>query len=197
MVASRLVLLASSVLVLSACSTPPSLQKFIPSFGSSSTPSPVVSQSASQPTIAPAPEDSYCPRVSILADSSSLRSFGGRTGDGAALRHQISIGDLARECQAKPDGSIVVKVGVEARVLLGPAGGSGGRYDAPVQILVKSGNSTLVNRSRRLPILVASGETFGSATLVEEGILVPASAARDFEIEVGLGVAPTTRAKRR
>lgn len=132
-------------------------------------------------------EDVYCPPVTIFEGGSAIQAYsGGRAGDSSALRSQISLGQLARECVGQADGSTLVKVGVEARALLG-AGGSAGRYEAPVQILVKNGSSVLANRSRRAAVPIPAGGTQGTVTVIEEGIVVPAAYANTFEIEVGLG----------
>lgn len=143
------------------------------------------------PTVPPpaktAIEDVYCPSVDIPEGGASMQSFaGGRTGDGGALRSQIALGQIARECVGSPDGTTLVRVGVEGRALLG-VGGSPGRYDVPVHILVKSGSTTIASRSRRLNVVVPPGDTQGSFAFVEEGIVVPARDASVFEIEVSLG----------
>jgi hypothetical protein len=142
------------------------------------------------PTVPPpaktAIEDVYCPSVDIPEGGSSIQAFsGGRVGDQGALRSQIALGQIARECVGSPDGTTTVRVGVEGRALLG-AGGSPGRYDVPVHILVKSGSTTIASRSRRMSVVIPSGDTQGSFSFVEEGIVVPARDASVFEIEVGL-----------
>src|SRR5215211_5795231 len=114
-----------------------------------------------------------CPRVDIAEGGAALRTYaGGRTGNPESLRSQITIANVARECIGQPDGSIVVKVGVEGRALIGPAG-SGGRFDAPVRVVVKRGDRVFANRIRRIPVTVPAGESQGAFVTVEEGILVP------------------------
>jgi hypothetical protein len=125
--------------------------------------------------------DVYCPTVDVMDGGSVIRS-----GDGSSVRSQIALGDLARECVGQPDGSTLVRVGVEARALLG-AGGSAGRYDVPVQIVVKDGSTVFANRSRRVAAAIPAGQTQTTVSIVEEGIVVPAGSANNFEIEVGLG----------
>lgn len=142
-------------------------------------------------------EDVYCPSVDIAEGGSSIQSFaGGRVGDPAGLRSQIALGQIARECVGRPDGTTVVKIGVEGRVLLG-AGGASGRYDVPVNIVVKSGSTVIANRSRRVAVSVPAGDTQGTFQVIEEGIVVPAADASIFEIEVGLGGAGAPAASRR
>ncbi len=128
--------------------------------------------------------DVYCPPVSVIDGGSAIQVRGG--GDAGSVRSQIALGDLARECIGQPDGSTLVRVGVEARALLGTAG-SAGRYDVPVQIVVKDGSTVFANRSRRVAAAIPAGQTGTTVSVVEEGIVVPAASVDSFEIEVGLG----------
>ena len=118
--------------------------------------------------------------------SSSSPVAGGRSGDANALRSQVSIGNVARECQGQPDGSTLVKVGVEGRALLG-AGGGAGRFNVPVQIVVKGGSGVIATRSRQTSVAIPSGDTQASFAGIEGGIVVPAAYANTFEMDVGLG----------
>ncbi len=141
-------------------------------------------------------EDIDCPSVDV--SDAAIRSYaGGRQGQYEALRHQISIANVARECAVQDDGSIRVRVGVQGRVLIGPAGGSGGRFDAPVSVVVRSGSQVFASRTRRAAVSVPSGDTGGDFTVVEDGITIPASVGENFEILVGLGAAPGAQAARR
>ncbi len=127
-----------------------------------------------------------CPRVDVAEGGAALRTYtGGRTGSPEALRTQLTISNVARECIGQPDGSIVVKVGVEGRALIGPAG-SAGRFDVPVRIVVKRGDQMFANRVRRIPVTVPPGEAQAPFVTVEEGIVIPPGTG-DFDCEVGLG----------
>jgi hypothetical protein len=128
--------------------------------------------------------DVYCPTVEVMDGGSALQVRGG--GEAGSIRSQIALGDIARECVGQPDGSTLVKVGVEARALIG-VGGSAGRYDVPIQIVVKDGSTVFASRSRRVPASIPAGQTQATVSVIEEGIVVPASYANSFEIEVGLG----------
>ncbi len=128
--------------------------------------------------------DVYCPTVDVPDGGAALQVRGG--GEAGSVRSQITLGEIARECIGQPDGSTLVKVGVEARALLG-VGGSAGRYDIPVQIVVKDGSTVFANRSRRVAAAIPAGQTQTTVSVIEDGIVVPASYANSFEIEVGLG----------
>jgi hypothetical protein len=132
-------------------------------------------------------EDVYCPTVTVMDGGSAIQVYaGGRAGDASALRSQVSISELARECRGQPDGSTLVRVGVEGRALLGVGGGAG-RFNVPVQIVVKGAPGVIANRSRQTSVAIPSGDTQASFTVIENGIVVPAAYANSFEIEVGLG----------
>lgn len=151
--------------------------------------------SLTEPPAAPptAVEMADCPRVDVVEGGAALQSFAGGRPSPDALRSQLTISNVARECIRQPDGSVVVKVGVEGRALIGPAG-SAGRFDAPLRIVVKRGDQVFANRLRRVPITVPQGEAHASFVTVEEGIVVPPGTG-DFDIEVGLGGAGEKPAK--
>lgn len=126
-------------------------------------------------TVPLAPEDVHCPRIAVAEGGSALQ----------VSRSQITLGQLARECLGQADGTTLVKVGVQGRAILGAGGG--GRYDVPIRVVVRQGDRIIASRVRRMAVQIPAGESHGSFALVEEGIVVPRSAAEDFEIEVGLG----------
>ena len=132
-----------------------------------------------------------CPPVGVIDGGSAIR-----VGSGNAVRSQISIARLARECVGRPDGSIMVKVGVEGRVLLGAGGGAGGRYDAPVRFVVKRGDKVFATKVKRVAGAIPAGDTQASFTVVEDGLVVPPGVG-EYEIDVGLGGAGASGGKPR
>jgi hypothetical protein len=132
------------------------------------------------------PDDEVdCPRVEIFEGGAALRAFGGAVGDANALRNQISIAQVARECTPTGGGGLTIKVGVEGRALIGPVGAPG-TFTAPLNILIKRGETVVARRTRTVSVTVPAGDTQGSFVVVEEGIAVPAGSG-DLGIEVGLG----------
>lgn len=154
------------------------------------------------PTVPPSMPDEitdvYCPTVGVIEGGAAMQAYvGGRVGDAYALRNQIALGQLARECTGRPDGSTVVRVGVEGRALLGAGAGTGGRFNVPVRIVVKRGDRIIDTRVRQASVEIPAGDTQGSFALVEEGFVVPAADAGTFDIEVGLGGAAAAPGGRR
>ena len=141
----------------------------------------------------------YCPQVDVPEGGAALRSLGGRAGDNAAVRNQITLGRLARECTKLQDGSVAIKVGIAGQVLLGPAGAPG-RFEAPVQIAIKYGDTIIASRSKKVAVSVAPGEAQGLFTLVEDGFVVPRAMSEDYDIVVSLGsgsAKPAARSRRK
>ncbi|MFC6745764.1 hypothetical protein ACFQFG_13860 [Methylobacterium persicinum] len=117
-----------------------------------------------------------------------------RTVAGDNVRTQISLGRIARECARQPDGSVRVKVGVEARVLLGPAGAPG-RFDVPVTFAIKHNDKVVTSRMARTNAEIGRGEAQGFAQIVVDDLVVPADMAADYDIEVSLGAGKASPGK--
>lgn len=139
------------------------------------------------------PEDTappYCPTVDVFEGGSNLRVMGGSN-----VRSQTTLGRVARECTKRADGSVTVRVGIEARVLLGPAG-SPGRFEVPATVLIKADDKVLTSRSDRTTAVIAPGEAQGFAQIIIDDVVVPPANAADYEIEVGLGTRNAAKAPR-
>ncbi|GGC62809.1 hypothetical protein [Chelatococcus reniformis] len=139
-------------------------------------------------------EELSCPRIDVLEGGSSIRR-GGSGNETDTLAYQLAFGEMARECRKGPDDSTIIKVGVEIRALLGPAG-KPGTFNTPLTVQVRRGDSGVVRRTRQVSISIPAGAASGSATVVEEGIAAPPGNG-DLLIEVGLGAASAPAAKSR
>jgi hypothetical protein len=97
------------------------------------------------------------------------------------VRYQFSLGQLAREC-AILGQTMTMKVGVQGRLVVGPAGGPGSA-DAPIRIaLVREGPSpqTIWTRFYRVPVAVGAGQTGVTFTHVEEDLTIPLPPKEEF-----------------
>ena len=139
------------------------------------------------------PGEAYCPVVDVVDGGAALQSFAGAAGDGSRLRNQVTFGRISRECTHRADGSIAVRVGVQVRVLLGPAGAPG-RFEAPLTIALKYDDKTFDSRTRRVGVVVPAGSAQGTEAVIEDGLSVPADKAVGYEIVVGLtGAGPRAK----
>ena len=127
-----------------------------------------------------------CPPVDIRPGTSTLTiNAAGRTPETTGLRYQGSITQTARECSATA-GNLTIRVGVQGRLLLGPAGGPG-QLDVPVRFaLVQEGVQprTIWTKLYRIPVTVEPGQTGATFTHVEEDLTVPKPSASMLEAYV-------------
>ncbi|WP_332839851.1 hypothetical protein [Methylobacterium sp. Leaf118] len=131
------------------------------------------------------PDDVYCPQIFVPDGGAAIQAFAGGAGDRSRLRYQIVFARLSRECKARSDGSVGVRVGVELRALLGPSGTSG-RFDAPVTFAIKYNEKPVMARTHRVAVPVPAGTAQGEASVIENDLIVPADKAIGYDIEVSL-----------
>jgi hypothetical protein len=134
-------------------------------------------------------DDLQCPPVTVKG--AVVRQGGA---DSSSVRNQLAINDVARECtNAQAGGGFTLKVGVQGRVVLGPAG-TPGTYAATLRIQVRRSGNIVANRSVRVAATVGAGQGGAEFVHVEEGILVPGGSAQPA-VEVWLegGAAQTAR----
>ena len=124
-----------------------------------------------------------CPGVTVRQGAStlSITAPGAETGP-MTTRYQVSIAQTAREC-APLGAMMTMKVGVEGRVLLGPAGGPG-QIDVPLRMaVVQEGASpkTIVSKFYKLAVAVPPGQTSVPFVHVEQDLTFPTPRAADFD----------------
>ena len=126
---------------------------------------------------ATAASDVECPGVDVRAGAATLM-IGSKPGEGEPsaldLRYQGSIIRTARECHVN-SGMMTMKVGIEGRVITGPAGGPG-NVDVPLRIaVVKEGPEpkTIVSKFARIPVTIAGSIDRVTFTHVESDIAFP------------------------
>src|SRR5579872_6632551 len=164
-------------------STSPTLSQKVSNFFSSS--------SATSPqTVANAAADVACPFIDIRQGAGTLTV--GPTGENAAmaLKYQGTFVRAAREC-AVVAGQMVMKVGVEGRIIIGPAGGPG-QINVPLRIAVVRdttvGPKTIVTKLIRIPVAIQSSTDTPTFTHIEEGLSFPmpsAAALEDYTVYIG------------
>jgi len=182
------------VVLLSGCSSYDSLvgAKPSPAAGASSsssfsdrfssflqgTPSSTMAEGAGAP-----PPDLDCPTVEIRQGASTFSQSAQESGSNAlSLRFQASFLKTAREC-ALHGANVTMKVGVQGRVIVGPAGISG-PITLPMRLaVVKEGlePKTIWTKFYSVPVTMPPGQPNVLFTQVEEDLTVPMPASKDFD----------------
>jgi hypothetical protein len=128
-----------------------------------------------------------CPSVDIRTGAGTMLVAGkpGQPASSTDLRYQYSFSQLARQCIASGP-TLVMKVGVQGRVIVGPSGGPG-QADIPLRYaVVMEGPQprTIVTKFKRLPITVAPGDSNIPFTDVEEDLSFPIPSHAELEAYV-------------
>jgi hypothetical protein len=155
--------------------------------------------------VANAQPDVDCPLIDIRQGASTL-TIPPPPPDGSneamSLKYQGIFVRAARECKVA-SGQMVIKLGVEGRIVVGPAGGPG-QVDVPLRIAVvdvdPSGAKAIVTKLIRIPVTVGNDDNV-NFTHIEDGLsfpLPPSAALDNYIIYIGfdpLGAAAEDKAK--
>ena len=157
-------------------------------------------QAATGQAAAAGPRELVCPFVDVREGAAAHRVYAGQPSN-ANVRYQFSIGDVARECRVVGD-RLVMRIGVEGRVLLGPAGGPSS-FTVPVSIAVRDEQSKNFVASRVFwrAAVIPQGASNTVFSVVSDEIAVPFrgnAANQDYQIFVGFdGASAATGSARR
>lgn len=132
--------------------------------------------------------DINCPVVDVLEGGAAHRVYSGRGTSNQDVRYQFSVGQTARECSME-NGQIAIRVGVEGKVLLGPAG-SASSFNVPVKIAVRDENTQqmVASKTYQVAVTLPPGAPHSTFSVVSEPLLVPfrrKEANEDYLIMVG------------
>lgn len=121
--------------------------------------------------------DVECPGIEVRSGAATLM-IGNKPGEGEPaamdLRYQGTIIRTARECQVNA-GVMTMKVGIEGRVITGPAGGPG-TVDLPIRIAVVHEGvppKTIVSKFARVQVAVVNAVDRVPFTHVDSDIAFP------------------------
>jgi len=156
----------------------------IPGFSNVVTTSADRSAMAAQPT--PPSMDENCPPADIRQGASTLAiATKTQQATGSDLRYQLSITQLARQC-ALEGPEVRMRVGVQGRVIVGPAGAPN-QVEVPLRYaVVREGvdPKTIVSKFRRIPVALPSGTMNVTFTDIEENLRFPMPAPAELEAYV-------------
>jgi hypothetical protein len=128
--------------------------------------------------------DVDCPGVAIRQGASTLMVGDARDANPApaAIRYQATIAQTARECAAL-GGVMTMKVGVQGRVIVGPAGGPG-QVDVPLRYaVVREGSppQTIVTKFHRVAVAVPPSQLNTPFLHVDEDLTFPMPRPADLD----------------
>ncbi|ULK95246.1 hypothetical protein [Bradyrhizobium sp. I71] len=145
------------------------------------------SDEPAQPNPAPTPgqpadDELDCPQVTVRAGASTYAvGANGKQAVGNDIRFQATITKMAREC-ARNGGDITARIGIQGRVIAGPAGAPA-TVDVPLRIAVVQGGvgeKVIASKAYRTTVAMSEG---GSVpfTFVAEDLSYPVPSAKDAD----------------
>lgn len=140
------------------------------------------------PASGPAPRESEsldCPPIDVRLGASTYAVYGPGERNSNNVRYQGTIGETARECGFLA-GAVNMKVGLQGRVIVGPAGGPG-RVDVPLRIaVVKEGPSpqTVWTKVYRISVEIPSGSANAVFEHIDANVSFPRPPGNDLSAYV-------------
>lgn len=141
------------------------------------------SDEPAQPNPAPAPgqpadDEVDCPQVTVRAGASTYAvGANGKQAVGNDIRFQATITKMAREC-ARSGGDITARIGIQGRIIAGPAGAPA-TVDVPLRIAVVQGGvgeKVIASKAYRTTVEM-SGSGSVPFTFVAEDLAYPVPSA--------------------
>ncbi|QIO37092.1 hypothetical protein [Bradyrhizobium sp. 1(2017)] len=140
-----------------------------------------------QPKAAPAPgqpadDDVDCPQVTVRAGASTYAvGASGKPAVGNEIRFQATITKMAREC-ARNGGDITARIGIQGRVIAGPAGAPA-TVEIPLRVAVVQGGvgeKVIASKAYRTTVAMSEGGSVPFTFVAEDlAYPVPSAAAAD------------------
>jgi hypothetical protein len=153
-------------------------------------------------TAAPSDNNIDCPSVEIRQGASTYALNNEGDQSALTLRMQATFGQTARECHVNA-GMLSIKVGIQGRIILGPAGAPGD-FTVPLRYaLVQEGlqPKTIWTKFYQVPVNVPQSSTNVPFTHIQEDMVVPLPKPSELDayvIYVGFdpaGLTPATPKK--
>ncbi|SPP91951.1 MULTISPECIES: hypothetical protein [Bradyrhizobium] len=145
---------------------------------------------SAQPNPAPAPgqpaeDDIDCPQVTVRSGASTYAvGASGKQAVGNDIRFQATITKMAREC-ARSGGDITARIGIQGRVIAGPAGAPA-TVEVPLRVAVVQGGvgeKVIASKAYRTTVAMSEGGSVPFSFIVEDlSYPVPSAAVADSYI---------------
>ena len=161
------------------------------------------SQAVGEAAPEPQANEPTCPQVAIRFGTSTLAvGLPGKPASGTDLRYQASVIRTARDC-VLAGGQVKARVGIQGRVIVGPAGAPPS-VDVPMRIaLVKEGISpkVILSKALRTTVEIPPDASYADFSMVVEDLIYPVPPGDDgdsYVFYIGFdpeGLKPEPRAK--
>lgn len=135
-----------------------------------------------QPAAAAGVAGDGCPQIDIRdgAETYTVQGDPAQT-SATGVRYQASLSQVARQCTVA-GGTLTLRIGVQGRIILGPAGGPG-QVDLPIRYaVVQEGQTpkTIATKFKHVPAEVPSDKSYVVFSDVDDSLSFPMPARADL-----------------
>jgi hypothetical protein len=153
------------------------IESFFASAGAASEPRPVVNTQQANVD---------CPLIDIRQGAGTLSipmPPPDGSNDAMSLKYQGTFVRAARDCKVI-NGQLVMKIGVQGRVIVGPAGGPG-QVEVPLRLAVvdqsPAGSKTILTKLVRIPVMVTNDDAGAVFTHIEDDFAFPLPSSAELD----------------
>ena len=131
----------------------------------------------------------FCPKVQLITNEETFRTYEGRDRSIENIRYQASLYDVTRTCRVDGD-KLMIDVAAAGRLLAGPKGDRGGSLKMPIRIAVKDSNGVPYSELETHSAAIDGGRTSDQFIYKRNTITIPATADRRTVVLVGFDEGP-------
>jgi hypothetical protein len=126
-----------------------------------------------------------CPVIVAEDGAQMVRTPAGA--EAAAVHHQVSIKEIARECIVEGD-HVIIRVGIEGDAMLGPTGAPGS-YGATIRVALRKtqDDSIVTTKNYKVSATIPAGAARADFRLLADPISAPPSPKAQDEYEILVG----------
>jgi hypothetical protein len=153
------------------------IENFFASAGAASEPRPVVNTQQANVD---------CPLIDIRQGAATLSipmPPPDGSNDAMSLKYQGTFVRAARDCKVI-NGQLVMKIGVQGRIIVGPAGGPG-QVEVPLRLAVvdqsPAGTKTILTKLVQIPVAVTNDDTGAVFTHIEDNFAFPLPSSAELD----------------
>ena len=131
----------------------------------------------------------FCPKVQLITDEETYRTYSGRDRSVENVVYQASLYEATRSCRLDGD-RLLIDVTAAGRLLAGPKGTPGGTVQMPIRVAVKDADGVPYSELETHTASIASGRTSDQFVYQRSTVSIPATTDRRTTVLIGFDEGP-------
>ena len=144
---------------------------------------------AAPDTVADGVRVGFCPKVQLITNEETYRTFEGRDRSIDNIVYQASLYDVTRSCTV--DGNqLTIDITAAGRLLAGPKGSAGGSLKMPIRVAVKDSSGVPYSELETYSAAMKDGLTSDQFVYRRSTVTIPATSDRRTTVLIGFDEGP-------